>query len=241
MSFADQLSLDLRLSAAQATAGQVSLERVAATVRVKAGLASFDISDATAFSGNIQAGFRVERKDGGRFGEVRFLAEHIDGAAFLGALGEARLVPEARGTISAILKGPVSDWQSLPETASGTVSVRFGAGRMSGFDLAAFVDRVAKGGFFSLAEVSKGAVNFENAELKAQISNGVARLDKAEAVTPQGTVVLTGIVPYIGRSLALSGRLSTGGDDAKPANVFFVGGSWGNPFISPVYAPALPN
>ncbi|OWK21955.1 hypothetical protein AJ88_13350 [Mesorhizobium amorphae CCBAU 01583] len=54
-SFADKINLDLRLSAAHATAGPVQLADVAATAQVKNGLAVFDISDASAFGGNIQA------------------------------------------------------------------------------------------------------------------------------------------------------------------------------------------
>jgi AsmA protein len=83
----------------------------------------------------------------------------------------------------------------------------------------------------------------EGLELKASISRGVVRLEKAEARTPQGKLWLTGIVPYMGRGLALSGGLLTPEQAAKlnggtPPVTFFVGGSWAAPFISPVATPA---
>src|SRR5690606_38390753 len=58
---ANGFNLDLRLSAAAATAGSIKLSDIAATAQVKDGLAAFDISDAQAFGGNIQFGMRVDR------------------------------------------------------------------------------------------------------------------------------------------------------------------------------------
>lgn len=247
--FIDQINLDLRLSASEATAGQISLSGVAATANIKEGLAVFDISDSTAFSGNVQAGFRIDRKDGNNHGEVRLLASDVDAAAFTMALGQPRLVPEATGTISIILKGPIEDWESIPETASGSIVAKFGAGRIVGLDFSTFLDRVAKDGFFSLGSVSEGSLTIEQAELKATISEGVAQLEKAEVTTTEGTIALAGIVPYLGRSLALSGAISAppaesgDGEDTiqQSSTIFFVGGSWDNPFISPVLSPLRAN
>ncbi len=247
--FVDQINLDLRLSASEATAGQISLSSVAATANIKEGLAVFDISDSTAFSGNVQAGFRIDRKDGNNHGEVRLLASDVDAAAFTRALGQPRLVPEATGTISVILKGPIANWDSIPETASGSIVAKFGAGRIVGLDFSTFLDRVAKEGFFSLGSVSDGSLTIEQAELKATVAQGVAQLEKAEVTTTEGTIALAGIIPYLGRSLALSGAISSppeegGGDeDAIPqsATIFFAGGSWDNPFISPVLSPLRAN
>lgn len=247
--FVDQINLDLRLSATEATAGQIALASVAATANIKEGLAVFDISDSTAFAGNIQAGFRIDRKAGSNHGEVRLLATDVDAAAFTRALGQPRLVPEAIGTISVILKGPIDNWDSIPETASGSIVAKFGAGRIVGLDFSTFVDRVAKEGFFSLGSVSDGSLTIEQAEFKATVSQGVAQLEKAEVTMTEGTIALAGIVPYLGRSLALSGAISSPppegdeGENAIPqsATLFFVGGSWDNPFISPVLSPLRAN
>ncbi len=80
--------------------------------------------------------------------------------------------------------------------------------------------------------------------------DGLVRLEKAEARTAQGKLWLSGIVPYVGRGLALSGGLLTPEQAATlngnpPPVTFFVGGSWAAPFISPVAssattAPAAP-
>ncbi|MDH4986049.1 AsmA family protein [Aminobacter anthyllidis] len=250
-SFSDRINLDLRLSATKATAGSIALAEVAATAQVKGGLAAFDISDAEAFGGNVQASIRFDRKPGGNQAEMRLLASDIDGGAFGTAAGMSHIVPIGRGTVSVILQGPGSNWNTLLENANGSVAATFGVGAIAGLDLQAFMKRAAERGFFSLDEVSGGTLPVDGVELKATISNGVAKIDKAEARTPTSRIWLTGIVPYVGRGLALSGAIearevtastSTTTSPVTPAvppTAFFVGGSWSAPFISPLVAPVI--
>ncbi len=73
----DQVNLDLRLSAQNATAGSVALSSVAATAQVKQGLAAFDISEAKVFGGTVQIGLRMDRGHGNNSVEVRVLGENI--------------------------------------------------------------------------------------------------------------------------------------------------------------------
>ncbi|TIR71558.1 MAG: AsmA family protein, partial [Mesorhizobium sp.] len=95
----------------------------------------------------------------------------------------------------------------------------------------------------------------DGAEIKASISKGVARLDKAEVNAQKYKIWLSGIASYTGRGLALSGGIIPNGQPAQqqPAqqpptagqtavqapqppkqSLFFVGGNWSTPFISPI-------
>jgi len=242
--FSDRLNLDLRLSAAKATAGSVTLANVAATVQVKSGMSAFDISDASAFGGNIQAGVRFDRKPDGTQVEMRLLASEVDGGAFATAAGMTRLVPISRGNVSVILKGGGRAWDSILENSDGSISANFGEGALSDFDLASFLKLSSEGRFFALEEVAKGPLPMEGVEVKANVSRGVIRIEKAEARTAQGKLWLNGIIPYAGGGLALSGGLLPLEEAAEPAENnaqppvrFFVGGTWNAPFISPIKAP----
>ncbi|WP_353646008.1 AsmA family protein [Mesorhizobium sp. WSM2239] len=229
------LDIDLRLSAERAVAGTIKLANVAATVQVKDGLTVFDVSDAAAFGGIVQASVRFDRKQDGPYAEMRLLASNIDGGALVSAAGMTKLVPIGQGTISMILKGPGASWESILENANGSISARFGQGALAGLDLAGLLTRVKKGGFFALDEVSKGTVPISGAEFKAAVVDGVARIEKAEARATGHTLWLKGIVPYVGRGLALSGGITSTVEGAQDGNAaFFVGGSWSAPFISPV-------
>jgi AsmA protein len=243
-SFSDWLNLDLRLSAARANVGSTQLTDVAATAQVKDGLSAFDISDASAFGGNIQASLRFDRKPEGTQSEIRFLASDINGAAFAAAAGMTRLVPSGTGSVSLIIKGHGKAWRSILENASGSVTASFGPGALSGLNLPAFMKHAQDGGFFPLDAVANGTLPIDGAELKASISNGVARIDKAEAHSPKYKIWLSGIVPYASRGLALSGGVIQQAQLASDQNAskqigpdeasFFVGGTWSTPFVSPV-------
>jgi len=241
-SFADKVNLDLRLSAAHATAGPVQLADVAATAQVKNGLAVFDISDASAFGGNIQSSLRFDRKPEGTQVEIRLLASDVDGGAFATAAGMTRLVPVGTATVSVILKGPGKSWDSIFENADGSVTATFGPGALTGLNLPAFLKRTEQGGFFALDDVSNGTLPIDGAEIKASISKGVARLDKAEANSAKSKIWLSGIASYAGRGLALSGGViqpepaakQPDGQQGPNQSSFFVGGTWSTPFISPI-------
>jgi AsmA protein len=240
IAFAEKYSLDLRLSAANASAGEFAFTNVAATAQVKGDLTAFDISDATIFGGTLQAGVRYDRKgDGGNL-DVRLFASDIDTAAAAGQFKQARPVPTGKATVSLLLKGPGRDRTSFLETATGTFSATYGPGTVTGFDLAAFMKRVNQGGFFPLHEVAAGSVAVDRAEVRATLAEGAARIETAEVRLGERTVTFSGAVPYVGRGLALSGavvaaKAAADQPDAAEAS-FFVGGSWASPFVSPMFS-----
>src|SRR5690606_27772895 len=69
---------DLRFSAVSATFGTATLTNVAAAAKVNDELATFDISDATAFGGTIQFGMRADRTEGRETVELRMAGEQVD-------------------------------------------------------------------------------------------------------------------------------------------------------------------
>ena len=234
---AEEMSLDLRLSAETATAGTLSFTDVAASAQIKGGLAAFDISDAQAFGGTVQAGFRIDQPGPASRVEVRLRGVGIDLGALAGTMQVSHLMPIARGDLMLSLKGDGNDWLSIMRTAQGTFSANLGAGAMAGLDLPAFAERARKGEFFSLNEISGGSITFDSLNVKAKIENGTARLEKAEIRSAGQTVTLSGLVPLPGRGLALSGSISpvaqTVGQD-RERMLFFIGGSWDSPYVSPV-------
>jgi AsmA protein len=256
-------NVDLRLSAVKATAGRVTLANVAATAQVKQGLSVFDVSDASAFGGDLQAGVRIDRKPNGNHVELRFHATDIDGAQVAKAFGLTRLFPQAIGSASLTLKGMGRDWETVLDNGEGQITVSFGAGKVPGIDLAGFVKRAKSAGFFPLSAVGKGTLALDKLDLKATMAGGVATLDKAEARSGDQIISLAGLVPFVDHGLALSGTIypvpkpaPAGKDAAKPAvdpaqpaapatdtrptAAFFVGGSWSAPYISPIYPSMMP-
>lgn len=235
--FAEQLSLDLRLSATNAALGTVAMTELAAATQVKGTLAAFDISDATAFGGTLQAGVRVDMQGESKAVEMRMMAENVDALALAKATGAEQMLPQGRANLSVMLKGTGRDWNTVMGNAEGTVSASLGEGALQGFDLAKFRERASAGGFFALSEVVGGALPLRGAEFKARVNGGVARIEKAELRLDGQVLALGGIVPYFGRALALSGYLAPLGTDGQQGDAdlsFFIGGAWDSPFVAQV-------
>ena len=234
--FAEQVSLDLRLSATAASFGAIPLTDVAAAAQVKGGLAVFDISDATAFNGVLQAGVRIDPAADGKSVEMRIVANDVDALALAKASGAERLLPQGTASISATLKGTGHDWNAVMGSAGGTVSATLGAGSLVGIDLKSFKERWTARGFFGLSEVSGGTLPFRSLSVRASVAGGVARMEKADLVLDKEVVSIDGIIPYFSKALALSGRFSPlleDGTAGDPAEAFFIGGGWDAPYVLP--------
>jgi AsmA protein len=230
---ADQVALDLRLSATSAKAGSIAFSGLAATAQVKPGLAAFDISDAGAFGGNVQAGMRIDRGGPRADVELRLRGENIDMGALARTMKAHALVPVSRGTFSITLRGTGDGLADVIRTASGSISANFGPGAMAGIDIAKFAERAALGEFFPLSDVGDNSLAFTSVALKAGVENGTAKVERLDVATASGNLLLRGIVPLPGRGLALAGRWERSAAGTEPIP-FFVGGSWDAPYISPV-------
>lgn len=249
-SFIDRSELDLRLSAQTATAGPVSMTGVAAAVQIRGGRAMFDIGDAKAFNGILQANLQIVRDLKTATGELRFNASDIDSSQLFAALGFNKPFVNGKGNVSLFMKAPANRWSGLLNNAQGNVSVQLNNGQMQGFSVQDFLTKAESQGFFALERQENVSLAFNRLDMKANLSDGVASLENATLITSQGTLNLAGIVPFVDRSLALSGEVifpdsqpqqqqeNTNGQQAQPSPTkpplhFFVGGSWDRPFISP--------
>jgi len=229
------LDFDLRFSVANATYGGAALSNVAAAAKMRDGLATFDISDATAFDGQIQFGVRADRTGSEELVEISMVGEDIDLGGLASAFGYKALVPQGRGTFSLMLRGKGQDFESVLQSADGSLSATLGNGTIPGVTLDAFLERSVKGDFFPLADLEGGALPIDGAELKASVIKGIVQIDKAEAQSGQHRISIDGLIPLAGRGLALYGTLSAP-KDADPRFTspltFFVGGSWSAPFVA---------
>ena len=228
VAFAEKYNLDIRLSAAKATAGDFSFTNVAATAQVKGDLTAFDISDATIFGGTVQAGIRYDRKgDGGNL-EMRLLASDIDTAAAAALAKSMRVVPAGKATASLMLRGPGRDWNSFLETAEGSFSASLGPGQRQRLRPRRIPRPLQAGRLLPAARGRERAVAIDRAEVRATLAEGAARIEKAEAKIGERVLALSGVIPYVGGGLALSGAVAradaTSGDATTAEASFFVGG-----------------
>lgn len=234
LEFTNQFGVDLRLSAGEAIAFGQSLRDVAATVQVRPGFAVFDISDATVMGGTLQMGLRGEHKAGLDTAELRMSATDVDVAPLLKLLGLNAEAISAKTTFTASFTGPVSSPTVFRRMMRGTVEGSLSGGTISDFDLAKLTGQPDDTGFFPLTALGGRSTVLEGAEFKAGLATGVARLHKTHVDTPEAIIELDGIIPYVGRSLALTGHVysKTTPETTPGGKLFFIGGSWDAPFVT---------
>ncbi|MEQ1942453.1 AsmA-like C-terminal region-containing protein [Mesorhizobium sp. VNQ89] len=237
--FASLLNLDLRLSAPRATLGTIALTDMAATARVDGRLAAFDISDASALGGDIQAGLRFDHKDEGAQVELRLLATDVSGDALGAATGMENFLPKAGGTLSLILKGVGDSWDELMARANGSFSASFGPGTLPGMDIDALLADAKGDAPFTLTAVAGTGSKIDAMEIKAVATDGVARIDKVEIRSPLHRVTMSGTVSLDGSSVALTGSIAppqqanASQADAAPAATFLINGSSSDALVTP--------
>ena len=113
-----------------------------------------------------------------------------------------------------------------------------GLSRLAGLDWNTFVERTRGHEVFPLWSVPQGDVAVQSSELQGRLEQGTLRLDKGIVKIGDQALTLSGVLPYADRSLAMLGTVSPLEDEgAAGKRSFFIGGSWANPFITPILAP----
>jgi AsmA protein len=246
---ATQMNADLRVSAAAATFGELSLENLAATAQVSDEVAIFDIGDALAYGGHVQARLALSAAGDDRT-EVILSGQDVDMAAIGEAFALPRALPRGRGSFSITLNAPSTGPLRSSRALGGMVSMEVRDGVMPGFGFSQLYGERDMMRYFSLDMDARGDT-FSSARIYGDIAEGLLTLKDTRIAYPDGEVLLEGIVTLGTGSLALTAAAGPVVADATAENGdtdtvppardmarFFVGGSWNRPFATPVLLPA---
>jgi AsmA protein len=228
--FFDQLNLDLRLSAASANAGPVPLTEVAAAVRIKNGKADFDLGDAALYGGRVQANLALSEAAGLPDADLRIKLSDINLSQIPGTASLPVTSAPADGTLE--LKGKYAGFLPFLKEADGEAFVQLQKGEIRNIDIATFAQRLDAGQIFNLPEIYQGLAGLNGAKAQAVIKDGVAILSSAALDLNSGQLALSGAMPFFNRGIALSGEITR--TSSTVSQRFFVGGSWEQPFVTPV-------
>ncbi|MCQ1855574.1 AsmA family protein [Neorhizobium galegae] len=236
------LELDLRLSAQQATLGPFQLSEAAVSIMNVGEQSRIDIADSDFETGRLTG--RIATVKGGTAGAValRLAIQDADFGNIVKELGLAGPLPAARGSLDLALD---VDRPLEPEAwrnAKGTLRFRTDRGSLSGVNLAGVRQLAAQKPYFPLSDAGSGSLEFDHIDISANLADGSADIREGKITGPSENLTLSGVVPYINSSLALSATIEPIAQDTKAAPLMvFIGGSWPNPVIWPVsQTPAKP-
>jgi AsmA protein len=230
------LAADLRISAATARFAALTLNKVAASLQISQQASTLDIHNASAFGGTLQMAIKNSAEPHIET-EIRVLANDIETKALESLTGPIAGLPQARGSLSAILHGPGSIEPAFFNTAEGTVKLRLGAGTIPGLNANQIVKALRQGGFFALKAEAPSTLSFTELNAEAALAQGTLQLDTLYIGLEKAALTLTGTYAVKDQSLALTGMLDLAAghpeapDGAERLKVFF-GGNREAPLMS---------
>ncbi|EUC00242.1 AsmA family protein [Rhizobium sp. CF080] len=229
------LELDLRLSAQQATLGRFQLTEAAVSIMNVGDQSRIDIADSDFETGRLTG--RIATVKGGTAGAValRLAIQDADFGNIVKELGLAGPLPAARGSLDLALDVDRPLEPDAWRNAKGTLRFRAERGSLSGVNLAGVRQLAAQKPYFPLSEAGSGSLEFDHIDISANLADGSADIREGKITGSMETLTLSGVIPYINNSLALSATVApvAMGANAVPLTVF-IGGSWPNPVIWPV-------
>lgn len=233
-----QLDVDVRLSATSATAGVLQLTDIAAVIQIRNGTALFEVADATGYGGKGQARLEIADKDGTLTANFGVSCADVNSAAIADALSVGGLFPRGVATGNLSVSAPLERWGDLLKRASGKAEMRVVNGLVPGISFQTFGGADEPKTFFRLQDNAHTSDVFASMNLSAVVQDGAMIIEKGEVEYPAGTIRLNGVVPYGSASIALTviARPNADGPDA-PVVQHFIGGSWSNPYATPVFLP----
>ena len=235
--FLQRIRMDMRFSADEATYAGLSMQKLAAGIRISGGRASLDIGESTFLGGTLNGRILVKDNsaEGTGGGQIDLHAEQINLGGLAKAIGLPGPYPDAIGAINLSASTDIP----MPETHlsdyHGFLELSTVKGTLKHFDETQFRTLAAGKKFFQLKEAETGDYPFNSFNLLAKFSDGIAEIKNVQVSGADSEIKLTGLVPYPDFSLALTGSIKKTLPSATDPDLnVFVGGTLASAVISPI-------
>ncbi len=239
LDFMSQIQTDLRLSAQTAQFGDFEMSELAATAQINQTSAIFDIGDALAYSGNIQARLQFARDQvEGDTALMSLSGQGVDTRLLGQALDVPSTMPLGIAQMSIDVEAPLGSWRSMLQTAEGRLMFKMNEGTTVGFGFQTLLESVGPNQFFTLSNQEQGEELFTSLNFEGALADGVATIVSAQINYEEGTVQLEGVAPYKSGGIALTATVEPAKESVIPeTRQFFIGGSWDRAFATALRAP----
>jgi AsmA protein len=226
--------LDLRLSAATASLGRLSLDDMAASVLIQPGRIEASIGRADFYDGTLKGRLSllaqnglVDFKSQGTFSGVKI-------APFLAAVGEPRWITgRAQGQFS--FDGHGRNPADVIRQAEGRSSIELTEGELVGINLQDTLVRVEKRPLLASLNWKGGRTPFTKAEAQVVMQDGVGQIVEGRLKGSAVQAHLRGQVLLVDRTLQVTAGITPVDTPAgqSPALTFDVTGDWDNVAVTP--------
>lgn len=236
LDFISQMHTDLRLSAQTARFGNIEMSDLAATAQIGEASAIFDIGDAQAYGGNVQARLQFNL---GKYQDHTALmsisGSGVDTRLIDEALDLPRSMPLGIAQMSIDLEAPLDSWNEMSKAAKGRLMLKMNEGVSVGFGVDTLLQNEALSEFFTLSGGVQEQEQFSSLDIEGTLADGVVTLELADIVYEQGSILLEGVAPFRSGGIALTATVQKNADaENNTVHQFFIGGSWDRAFATPL-------
>lgn len=237
--FAKRLDLDLRVSAANAGIGGVPVNDLAATVKVKDGIAMLDVGDAALLSGHGQARLAVDFSKSEPVARGTATLTGIDTASFLHAIGVSSLGISGQSDITGQMTAPASNWADVVKHNAFDFHFEAANGSLSGFDPAVFLETGSKPFAFGTHD---SAIPFRHLDATLTTRGPLVSLDTVHLSGRSGDFTAAGVLSTATNEVDVAGSFlpkrpegeaaAVGGVAAANPVAFKMDGRWPSPIVT---------
>jgi len=230
----NDLSLDLRLSAANIKISTARLGRTAVAATMREGKLNITVGESQAFGGVAKGTLGLASAEGGVAVTTHMQFADVDLDNCLGQVFGLHRV-EGRGTLTINLDGAGDSVLAVTHRLNGSATLNAGAGALTGINIEQLLRRLERRPLSGSGDFRSGRTPFDQLAINLKVSQGLVSIDEMRVTGPSVRLAVAGQASLPTRDLDLKGvatLISTASTDQFELP-FVVQGPWDDPLMLP--------
>ncbi len=230
----NDLSLDLRLSAANIKISSARLGRTAVAATMRDGKLNITVGESQVFGGLAKGNLGLANAAGGVAVTSHMQFADVDLDNCLGQVFGLHRI-EGRGTLTVNLDGTGDSVLAVTHALNGAASLNAGSGALTGINIEQLLRRLERRPLSGSGDFRSGRTPFDQLAISLKVNQGVVSVDDMRIVGPSVRLAVSGQASLPTRDLDLKGIATLVSSTTTDEFVlpFVVQGPWDDPIMLP--------
>ncbi len=230
----NDLSLDLRLSAANIKISSARLGRTAVAATMRDGKLNIAVGESQVFGGLAKGNLGLANAAGGVAVTSHMQFADVDLDNCLGQVFGLHRI-EGRGTLTVNLDGTGDSVLAVTHALNGAASLNAGSGALTGINIEQLLRRLERRPLSGSGDFRSGRTPFDQLAISLKVNQGVVSVDDMRIVGPSVRLAVSGQASLPTRDLDLKGIATLVSSTTTDEFVlpFVVQGPWDDPIMLP--------
>ena len=230
----NDLSLDLRLSAANIKISSARLGRTAVAATMRDGKINITVGESQAFGGLAKGNLGLANAAGGVAVTSHMQFADVDLDNCIGQVFGLHKI-EGRGTLTVNLEGTGDSVLAVTHALNGAASLNAGSGALTGINIEQLLRRLERRPLSGSGDFRSGRTPFDQLAINLKVNQGVVSIDDMRIVGPSVRLAVSGQASVPTRDLDLKGVATLVSSTTTDEFVlpFVVQGPWDDPLMLP--------